>query len=231
MGTRVNAGVQYTFQSNDGGYARFLAGESFHLSGDNVYWNPGKDANGNYIYTPYSGLATDRSDFVLGAYLAPIDEFRIISQSRFDQSSLAIKREDAAVVTNYGPVSLQAGYSYERDALIANTNPADPTLPELVAPQQEFLGQVTLRLTDRWSVGATTRYDIDNNNVLYDSVQAKYADECFVLTASYIESNFNDGTITPDRTFMVRFELKHLGGFATKTDGLDFNLGGDQRTN
>jgi LPS-assembly protein len=52
-----------------------------------------------------------------------------------------------------------------------------------------------------------------------------------VLTASYIESNFNDGTITPDRTFMVRFEFKHLGDFSTKIDALGFNLGGDKRTN
>ena len=196
---------------------------------DNVYWNPGKDIYGNYIYTPFSGLATDRSDYVLGAYLAPIDEFRIISQSRFDESSLAIKSEEAAVVTNYGPVSVQAGYSYDADAFLPNPDPTNPLL--IPGKQQEFLGQVTLRLTDRWSVGSTTRYDIQNNDVLYDSIEAKYADECFVLTGSYIESNYNNGTIVPDRTFMVRFELKDLGGFSTKTDGLGFNMGGDQRTN
>ena len=38
-------------------------------------------------------------------------------------------------------------------------------------------------------------------------------------------------TIEPDRTFMVRFEFKHLGDFAAKTDALDFNLGGDERVN
>ena len=40
-GTRANVGLQYTFQSNDGGYARILAGESFHLAGDNPYQHPG----------------------------------------------------------------------------------------------------------------------------------------------------------------------------------------------
>ena len=34
IGTRANVGLQYTFQSNDGGYARILAGESYHLAGD-----------------------------------------------------------------------------------------------------------------------------------------------------------------------------------------------------
>ncbi|HEY8194137.1 MAG TPA: hypothetical protein VIF13_03740, partial [Hyphomicrobium sp.] len=63
------------------------------------------------------------------------------------------------------------------------------------------------------------------------SVQVKYADECFALTASYIESNYEDQTIQADRTFMVRLEFKHLGDFQSKTDVTDFNLGGDQRTN
>jgi LPS-assembly protein len=228
-GTRANIGVQYTFQSHDGGYARFLAGQSYHLSGDNIYLNPGRDPDGNYIYTPYSGLETDRSDYVLGVYLAPIDEFRIISQSRFDESSADLKRQDTAMVFNYGPLTAQAGYSYDANALLV-----DPEADNIVAvptSQQEFLGTVALRLTDRWSVGGTTRYDIDTGALLYDSVQLKYADECFALTASYIESNYEDQTIEPDRTFMVRLEFKHLGDFQSRTDVTDFNLGGDQRTN
>ncbi|CEJ84998.1 Organic solvent tolerance protein [Hyphomicrobium sp. GJ21] len=223
-GTRANVGLQYTFQSHDGGYARFLAGESYHLSGDNIYLNPGRDADGNYIYTPVSGLQTSRSDYVLGVYLAPIDEFRIISQSRFDQDTMDLRREDAAMVFNFGPLSTQIGYSYSSDAILL-----DPTDPDPV--QQELLASATLRLTDRWSIGGMTRYDVDKKELRYDSVQIKYADECFALTASYIESNYSEQTIEADRTFMLRFELKHLGDFAAKTDALDFNLGGEERVN
>ncbi|AGK57753.1 organic solvent tolerance protein [Hyphomicrobium denitrificans 1NES1] len=223
-GTRANVGLQYTFQSHDGGYARFLAGESYHLSGDNIYLNPGRDADGNFIYTPVSGLETTRSDYVLGVYLAPIDEFRIISQSRFDQGNFDLRREDAAMVFNFGPLSTQVGYSYNNDTILVDPTDPDPT-------QQELLASATLRLTDRWSVGGMTRYDIDTGDLRYDSVQIKYADECFALTASYIESNYTEQTIEADRTFMLRFELKHLGDFAAKTDALDFNLGGDERVN
>ena len=229
-GTTANVGVQYTFQAHDGGYARFLAGESFHLSGDNIYLNPGRDADGNFIYTPFSGLETDRSDYVLGVYLAPIDEFRIISQARFDQSSLDIRQTNVAAVSNYGPISTTVGYTNNANAFIPDA--ALPGSTVLIAvPQQELLGQATLRLTDRWSVGGLARYEIDNGGLLYDSVLLKYADECFVLTASYIESNFQDATIVPDRTFMLRFEFKHLGDFAAKTDVTNFDFGGDQRTN
>ena len=190
--------MQYTFQLNDGGYARFLAGESYHLSGDNIYLRPGRDDNGNFLYTPFSGLETDRSDYVLGAYLAPIDAFRVISQSRFDRSTFALKREDITMVATYGPLTAQAGYSYDADAWVVPT-PADPANPALavLTRQQEFLGQITLRLTDRWSVGGTARYDLDKSEFLYDSVDLKYADECFVLTTSYIEANYTDATIKP----------------------------------
>ena len=87
-----------------------------------------------------------------------------------------------------------------------------------------------LQLTDRWSVGAGVRYDIDDARVLNDSVQLRYADECFVLTATYSELYYDSESIDDDRTLMMRFELKHLGDYEYKTDTLDFNFGGEQRT-
>ena len=126
-GTRANVGLQYTFQANSGGYARFLAGESYQLSGENIYLNPGLDPDGNFIYTPYSGLQTTRSDYVLGVYLAPIDEFRIISQSRFDQVHGRTTARRAAMVFNFGPLSTQAGYSFDADAFIVDPVTGIPT--------------------------------------------------------------------------------------------------------
>ena len=49
----------------------------------------------------------------------------------------------------------------------------------------------------------------------------------FVLTASYIET-FVENTaldIKPDRTLMLRFELKHLGDFNYRTDALNHVFG------
>ena len=59
-GTRANVGLQYTFQSNYGPYARILAGESFQLAGVNPYKDPGVDANGIPIFNPLSGLQNAR---------------------------------------------------------------------------------------------------------------------------------------------------------------------------
>ena len=45
--------------------------------------------------------------------------------------------------------------------------------------------------------------------------QLKYADECFVLTTSYTQTDINNlqRDIRPDRTIMFRFELKYLGEY------------------
>lgn len=221
MGTRVNAGLQYTFQAFDGGYARFLAGQSYHLSGDNVYANPGRDDQGNLIYSAESGLETDRSDYVLGAYIAPTDSFRLISQSRFDQSGLDLRRQSTGVNYSYGPFDITGVYTYS----------AAQTLVDQEGAQQEVQSTLNVQLTDRWSAGAGVRYDIDDSQLLSDFISVKYADECFVLTATYSESYYESETIQDDRTLMLRFELKHLGEFKYASDTLDFAFGGAERTN
>ncbi len=220
VGTRVNTGVQYTFQAYNGGYARLLAGQSYHLSGDNVYFNPGLADDGRVIFDPQSGLETDRSDYVLGAYIAPTQNFRIISQSRFDEDDFELRREDLAFQFNYGPILAQAAYAYSAE---------DPEITTLDG-QQDIFGFVQLQLDDRWSVAASARYDIDAHQSLSNSLQLRYADECFALTATYSELYYESETIDDDRTVMFRFEFKHLGEVAYKTDTLDFAFGGEQRT-
>ena len=228
-GTRANVGLQYTFQASGGGYARFIAGQSFHLAGTNPYTDPGKspfetiDEYGNRIYYPNatsfssnSGLDTDRSDYVLGAYLAPVETFRFVAQTRLDEKDLSLQRQSLYGQTTLGPLSLQAQYNYVRD---------DASIAAF-GSQQEGLTGVSLKLTDRWSLLGLARYDIDANLWLQEQIGIKYADECFVLTASYTQTEINNPLldIRPDQTVMLRFELKHLGQFSYKTDTLDYNF-------
>lgn len=224
MGTRVNAGLQYTFQAYSGGYARVLVGQSYHLSGDNVYDITGSkqalDDDGQFIHAPDSGLETSRSDYVIGAYIAPTDAFRFISQSRFDERGFDLKRMATGAQYFYGPFDFTAVYAYSA----ANTFVDDST------SQQDIQASTQVRLTDNWSLGGGMRYDIDESQLLSDFLSVKYSDECFVLTATYSESYYNSATIQDDRTLMLRFELKHLGEFKYASDTLDFAFGGEQRT-
>lgn len=217
-GTRANVGLQYTFQSNSGPYARLIAGQSFHLAGENPYANPGlapHGVDGTLVanFSPSSGLETSSSDYVLGAYIVPTSNFRLVAQGRFDDQELSMRRGNLFSSLSFGPVSLSSQYSYTRD----------DRLLQLYNSEQEVLGGATVKLTDRWSLTGMVRYDLDSQFVLQDVVSLKYADECFVLTATYTDSYIDNPSLDlkPDRSLMLRFELKYLGEFKYKNDQLD----------
>lgn len=219
-GTRANVGVQYTFQSGAGPYARILAGQSFHLSGENPYaGDPGREpststAGGSSLFSPYSGLASSRSDYVLGAYLAPSSIFRFIGQARFDESSLTLSRADALATAAYGPIALSLTYAFTDSASNVSTTGVD---------KQEISAYFGLRLAERWWASSTVRYDISASEIRQTAHAISYGDECFVLTATYIETHVQNATkdIRPDQAVMLRFQLKHIGDFRYKTDVLD----------
>ncbi len=169
-----------------------------------------------------NGLENTRSDYILAAYLAPTDAFRLITQTRFNERDLSLAREDVTGLVSYGPLSAQATYTY-------TALPPDPSLGPTQEAQQDIIGAIGLRLTNRWSLHGAIRYDLDADETLTDSIQLAYLDECFMLSATYSETFITDVDqgIEPDRTVMLRFELKHLGGFNYQTSSINFGGGED----
>jgi LPS-assembly protein len=223
VGVRANYGLQYTFQAHSGGSMRVLAGQSHHLSGDNIFRNPGVDSDGQFLYSPTSGLQRSASDYVLGLYVSPLVGFRAIGQARFDEDTRRLRRADSLMSVSYGLIDVTAMHSYT----------AASSALDLVNDQQEIIGAVGLKLTDRWKILAQTRYSIDTSQPIQDILQLRYADECFVVTTSYIETHIKNAArdIQPDRTVMLRFELKHLGEYAYKSNVLNSVLGNASTSN
>jgi LPS-assembly protein len=226
-GTRANIGLQYTLQTAAGLYARGVVGQSILLAGDNPFADPGLAASGvnpsgEFNFNPANGLQTDRSDYVAGLYLAPISGVNLVAQGRFDENDFSLRRQDTALSLNYGPLLTQVGYTFTKFDPLSTTVP-----PGFFDDQQEVIGTLGLRLTDRWSVVGQMRYDLDDKTRIQDVYQIKYQDECFVLTASYIETFIENQQldIREDRTVMLRFELKHLGEYSYRTDSLNHFFG------
>lgn len=227
-GTRANIGVQYTFQANNGFHAKAVFGQSIFLGGNNVFADPGKDvtstaAAGTFpnSFDPNNGLGSTRSDYVAGVYISPKSNLSLVAQGRFDESDWTLRRQDTLLTFGLGPLTTQAVYTFKA---------ADPAL-SLTKNQQETQLSLGLRLTDNWSLIGSMRYDIDAHQRIQDAIGLRYADECFVLTTTYSETfveNVDQG-IKPDRTVMVRFELKHLGEFNYKTDVTSFLARGDNQ--
>jgi LPS-assembly protein len=219
-GTRLNVGAQYTFQANNGMYARAVLGQSIQIAGANPYSDPGLDPTGKFNYSPVSGLDTTRSDYVAGLYLSPFAGFSLIAQGRFDEKDWSLRRQDTALQASYGPIFGSIAYTF------AHFDP-QVSAPTAVDNQQDILASLGLKLTNNWTIGGTVRYDIDARERIQDQFTLKYADECFVLTASYTETFIENAALDlrPDRTVMLRFELKHLGEFNYKTDQLNHVFG------
>ena len=214
-GTRFNFGAKYTFQANNGFNARLVVGQSLHLSGTNVFADAGRDVTTQRDVLNMSrnnGLERDRSDYVAGLYLSPVSNLTLVAQARFGNENFALKRQDTLLSFAAGPLSAQLGYTYLQ---------ADP---EIVTSrdQQELRAALGLRLTENWSLMGMVRYDLDEGFRLQEAVQLRYADDCFVLSASYSHKNYTDNGIGPDRTVMLRLEFKHLGSMQYRTDVASF---------
>jgi LPS-assembly protein len=218
-GTRLNTGLQYTFQANNGFHAKAVFGQSFQLAGENIFTDPGKDVTSTTgvfgsAFDPRSGLGTTRSDYVAGLYISPLKNLSVVTQGRFDSEDWTLRRQDSLLTVGFGPITTQAVYTFRQadPSLLGDTNQHDAQLT------------VGLKLTDNWTLLGQMRYDIDEQRRIQDSLGLRYADECFVLTGTLSET-FIENTglgIKPDRSVMLRFELKHLGEFNYQTDVTSF---------
>jgi LPS-assembly protein len=59
-------------------------------------------------------------------------------------------------------------------------------------------------------------------------IQARYADECFILTASYTDNLYHNPSIIDGQTLMVRFQLKYLGTYGYSTNVLEHAFSSQQ---
>ena len=138
-----------------------------------------------------------------------------------------LRRQDTLLSAGFGPFSTQLAYAFTRADTQAISNAAS------TIGQQEIQATLGVKLTDKWSVAGSVRYDLDQKNMLQDLFQVRYADECFVLTTTYTDTRIANPAlgVVPDKSVMVRFELKNLGGFSAKTDVTSFMSGIDNQVN
>jgi len=194
-GTRVNVGAQYSIDTPSGWNARFVAGQSYHIAGDNPYVDD-------------TGLGRDRSDYVAGVYVDLLRNVNLTSQVRLDEDDLDIKRHDVQIMGSYGPFLAALNYVN-----------ADPQ-PELGFDydREEVAALGAVKLAEHWTLFGDLRYDLDRDDFVRNSIGIKYSDECFMLSVTYSETNITDGEIQPDQTILVRYDILQLGNTSNRTD-------------
>ena len=217
-GTRANVGLQITYQANDGWFAECSPGRAIILpvtTSTAIQGScPAEVGRIKYLSTRLTAALKPIGLIRSCRLSCPLVRVSTIAQTRFDEKDFSLRRADIFGEIKYGPLIAQTTYSY------ATFDPFSGERTE----QEDIFAVAGLQLTDRWSLLGSIRYDLDAGATVQDAIQLRYADDCFVLTASYTETFINDPLrqLEEDRTLMLRFELKHLGEFHYKTDALDF---------
>ncbi|WP_459630149.1 LPS-assembly protein LptD [Alsobacter sp. R-9] len=215
-GSRANLGAQYTFTAANGMFASALLGQSYQIAGQNSY------AQYDLAHTGQdSGLQTSRSSYVARLQIQPTSALSFIGRGRFNEQDLSMER-----------IELQASGRVDRltASLIYANYAAQPNLGYFV--RREGLGSsAQFDLTPNWYVNGTVFFDLSRNatdrflnpasptanpfTVASMTLGAGYKDEC--TTIGFVYSNggkqqLADGTSERVQTFMLRLELRTLGG-------------------
>ena len=209
-GTRANIGFRYNGTFDNGYGVRAIAGQSFHLAGDNSFasydlLNVGAD----------SGLESDRSDYVaMAAFDAPIG-LSLSSSLRLDKDNFEINRSETGISysdrringrLSYTQVKAQPKYGYNEDRDIIQASGS-------------------LRMDDNWSLFGSINYDLNGKFAAERRIGIAYQDECTILTVSYSdEGNINSSRqAANDWSINARLAFRTLGDISVGSANEDWN--------
>lgn len=195
-GTRINAGLLYTFLSENGGFLRASLGESFHVAGENSF-------------SEGSGLEDTSSDLVAAVALQPWDSLRFSYQIRMAEDFSDINAQEAGLSLNFDRFSGSIFYAN----LDADPNSGRPD------NEQQVWGSAGWNFSGGWSVYAGARYDLDESKLIRDTVGIGFNCDCFNFRFFYEEDRASEDEEI-DRSVQFSIDLKSLGNNIGSLPGL-----------
>ncbi|MBI4273496.1 MAG: LPS-assembly protein LptD [Rhizobiales bacterium] len=198
-GGRINAGVQYTTQFNQGGFASALFGQSYHLFGTNSF------AVGDIANTGLeSGLDTRRSDYVARVSYQPDKVFTFTSRFRFDEEDFTLRRLE---------IEGRANFDRWTTTLLYGNYDAQPLLGFLTR-REGILGSASVKLDANWVLSGAARYDLDASRIDQTRVGIGYINDCILWGLNYTASYNYTNTTQIDHRISLQISLRTLGGTA-----------------
>ena len=209
-GTRMNVGVQYTANINRFGTFNALLGQSYHLFGQNSFAFSGVVDPVTGVQTGLglqSGLEDNVSDYVARFALQTSKNLMFVNRYRFDKDNFAVRRFEFETSAAFGALSLSTIYArYEAQPLIG-----------YIQRRDGIFQNAALRLSSNWTVSGGVRYDFSQERVDLGILTVSYLDECFAIAAQYIADYTYAGSLQPDHRFLLRMNLRTLGGTSFST--------------
>jgi LPS-assembly protein len=197
-GTRVNFGLRYSGLLANGWGTNAVFGQSIHLAGVNSFAAP------DYVNAgAYSGLETDRSDYVGAISLNSPSGLTVSAGGRFDERNWRMRRGEIeaaytgdvyATSARYTFIQAQPQYGFNRD-------------------RHEIGGSARVKFDENWSAFGSTAYDLESRKFVSNSLGFGYADECFAYNMTYGQTRDANDEIKHTVGFNVSFRT--LGDFGS----------------
>jgi len=201
-GTRANLGIRYSGSFDNGWTTNALFGQSFHLAGDNPFAQPDLVNVG-----AYSGLETDRSDYVGLVGLASPGGVAFSASARLDEEELDLRRAELKAGYSGLPVSVTGRYTFIE---------AQP-LYGFAEDRHEVSLAGSARLHEYWKTFGSGTYDLESDTLVRRSFGFAYDDECFTFMLTYSDKR-SPNEQTWDRSIGFRLAFRTLGDFGSASD-------------
>ena len=203
-GVRANLGLRYSGAFGNGWSTNAIFGQSFHLAGANPYASPDLVHVG-----AFSGLESDRSDYVgsIGV-ISPVG-LSLAAGGRFDEEDFKLRRTDVSAGYATSVVSVSGVYSYIE---------AQPDYG-FTQDRHEVRGKATVRVNENWRVFGGGTYDLTSEVMVTRSIGFAYDDECFSYEMSATEYE-SPTSGAKSRSFGFAISLRTIGDFGTSTAAL-----------
>ncbi|MGJ8529915.1 LPS-assembly protein LptD [Maritalea sp.] len=187
-GTRASLGFTYHADLDDGRWFDVTIGQSYQIGGTNgaTTANPNQTGIG-------SGVNDGASHIVLAAKGAPWTGFEVGTKLLIDPIDASIDR--AAVAAKYAQELFSVGMDYAYQS-------ADMA-PGASASRQEVGGNVSVSITDYWTISADARYNLSTNKMGSYGVSVGYDDQ-YTAGSVYYRPKGVDGF----KGDLVGFKLK-----------------------
>jgi LPS-assembly protein len=197
-GTRADIGLIYTYLMENGGFAKFSIGESFHIGGTNSF-------------LPGSGLDGARSDIVAAFAFQPVEFFRFSYVGRFDHKNFNANRHQVGTNFNFGGLSAALNYG--------NVDPA-PAYGRLLRRNQIW-GLTSYKFDSGWSIFAGARYDLETEKIVRSAGGFAFDCDCYNMKVVFAQNNTENLDIEKDFSVAFSVEFKSLGGGNYSSDVTD----------
>ncbi|MCB1429469.1 MAG: LPS-assembly protein LptD [Nitratireductor sp.] len=202
-GSRANIGFRYSATFRSGATLDVVAGQSFHLAGQNSYAVSNRDTVNAGME---SGLETTRSDYVVGANLSSGSGLSVGLGGRFDEKNLTFRRGEAtlryatpfaALSTSYNYIEAQPNYGYLNN-------------------RHEVSGSASVKLTDTWRGFGSFSYDIENKQLYTHGFGLAYDDSCYSFSVAYNRTETQYSGDQTETSLLFRFGLRTIGDYNYK---------------